>query len=248
MHWFKFKGISSSMCNVQIEDYIPQIIPENKQKFINVPGKDGSLAYGDASLNDIMLTLNCVIKSSFAEELRMLSRRISLWLKGYGDLSLWDDANIVRKAHVYSPIQMASFDKFGKFQVKFRCEPFSLGQEISVPIGGEVLIDGTAPAVGIISANVPAKGTDVIFNVSKDNNIISKISLSGEVNASDLIIINLEENIIKINNINANKRISLNSRFFSVPTGKIKLTATYKVNNVLTSLSSAKFIYRPRWY
>ena len=248
MHWFKFKGISSIACNVQAESYLPEIINEESDNFIKIPGRNGSLNCGTGTLNDIMLTLNCAIKADSQDELRILSRRVSLWLRGEGELVLWDDPKVIRRAHVYSSISMTSFDKFGRFQVKFRCQPYILGPKTQVPLNTEVLIEGSAPAVGIIKGLIPAKGNDLTFEIIQKGKKAAQMVFTGEVLASEEVIIDTEKNLAEIGGTVANRRLTLDSRFFEVLPGKVKINAFYKVSGTLTNLSKTSFDYRPRWY
>lgn len=124
--WFSFKGIRSTAIGVQVIDYPPETIPEERVEFIEVPGRSGSLAIpeGDedeAVYDDITLSIDCYVPNTAN------INDVAAWLRGSGELILGNDSGYCYKAHAINQIELKKIVRGKKprtFSACFRCAPF----------------------------------------------------------------------------------------------------------------------------
>lgn len=123
MSGLTFNGVHSSLFKLAILKTSRPLLPENKDKYIDVPHKDGSLLVPDNSKKDVTIEVEFLIKDS--ENIYRDARNIAAWLSTVERKKLIfdDDLNHAYIGKVINNIELEKVVRFGKFSVQFRCLP-----------------------------------------------------------------------------------------------------------------------------
>lgn len=129
MKGITFNGQHNSMINGLM--YVSSnrfIMPENRDIYIDVPHRSGSILIPDASKKDIEIPVSFTLQSVDMQDLFIKFMQISNWLntKERAPLIFDDVPTYFWNAKAYTNItfeQIAEFEEIAEFTVTFRCEP-----------------------------------------------------------------------------------------------------------------------------
>ena len=104
------------------------LIAENKDVYIDIPHKDGSVLKPDKSKKDILVEVDFSLVRSNVEDLFNTARQIGAWLStdDRAPLIFDDDPNYTYSGKVISGLtleQLVDFEEIADFTVVFRCLP-----------------------------------------------------------------------------------------------------------------------------
>jgi predicted phage tail component-like protein len=190
MMGFRFNGGHSSSLKVYLEKEpkIP-LTPTLKDYYEDIAGRSGSYLFAQP-YGDKTITVSCLLLSETREERISLAKQIAKWLVTIKRTQIVfdEDETVYYVGKLEKQIDFDSLISYGKFELTFRCEPFSYStqqNEINwVASNGEVLkvlSGGTAevkPKI-TISANygflggitLEVNGYDFIYNGQIQQNL-----------------------------------------------------------------------------
>lgn len=152
MKYFTFKDISSLDKNITIKKTPPFSKPKLRGEKISIPGRHGSLFFSEESYDDVVMPIECFVKS---DNLAEAARDIKGWLNGEGNLSFSEDPEVFYKAKVVNYFDISYLIRnYGEFVVLMDLEPFSykLGvQDLTLIEGGTIYNPGTIESQPIIT-------------------------------------------------------------------------------------------------
>lgn len=120
-HWIEFRGQHSSTLGVQIVAPPIRPHPARRGKFVDVPGRDGSLWLDDQAYERVQIKVP--MRARNTGDLTA----IDLWLTGAGDLRLSSNDQYVCRARAVSKHDYTRFlpgTGFVNFEMVFDCDPF----------------------------------------------------------------------------------------------------------------------------
>jgi phage-related protein len=142
---FIYKGRKASEFGLITKSKQRPIMPEIRQRYVEIMGRDGSYDYSSNELEDRVIEVTCTFYTETVGELRYKLREISAWLyappieSGIQDwenklgTSGWlifdDEPDIKFNAKVANKIDFDQTVTFGEFSIYFRCEPFGYSIE-----------------------------------------------------------------------------------------------------------------------
>lgn len=153
-NWFMFAGVKSTDKGVYVQKFPPITRAEERQEFVDVPGRSGSLTLleGEEVFNDIILSVDCYVRN-----LNQLDA-IGSWLRGRGVLVLGNMPNRYYVARCVNQIELAKVlrgREHRTFAAVFRCAPFRYvypaPTAITLTSGANIANPGTAPAEPVIT-------------------------------------------------------------------------------------------------
>ena len=105
------------------------IIPENKDTYVDVPGRDGALLIPDSSKKDIEIPVQFTLEGNNVANLFAKFLQVSNWLETEerAQLKFDDLPGYYWNAKAYASIpleQIENFEEVAEFTVLFRCEPY----------------------------------------------------------------------------------------------------------------------------
>lgn len=106
------------------------LLPENKDTYVDIPYKDGSILIPDHSLKDVNVEVDFTLQCGSTQELYNVARQIGAWLNtnNRAPLIFDDDPSYPYMGKVTSSLtleQLADFEEIAEFTVVFRCLPYS---------------------------------------------------------------------------------------------------------------------------
>lgn len=119
--WFEFKGLRSDEMGIWIKQMPVRSLPGRNITRKTVSGRDGTLAYGDATYKDVTIRLECDAR----DETKLPS--ILAWLTGDGMLRFSDEPDFAYYASVdkeYSRSSMQARLSGQRFTITWTCHPF----------------------------------------------------------------------------------------------------------------------------
>lgn len=116
------------------------------------------------------MTLRCAVLSDDDADLQTASHELAAWLFGSGELVFWDAPQQTRSACVLSVSSFEGFEKWGEFQVTFRCAPYAMGAETTVGINSRFPLRVPRPP-----------GAPFSFSLSSAANLIVLACTAGNV-------------------------------------------------------------------
>lgn len=183
MKYFTFKGISSFDKNITIKKTPPFSKPRLRGEKVSIPGRHGSLFFSEESYDDVIMPIECFVKS---DNLAEAARDIKGWLNGEGDLSFSEDPEVFYKAKVVNYFDISYLIRnYGEFVVLMDLEPFSykLGvQDLMLIEGGTIHNPGTVESQPVIT--VYGSG-NITFNINEKP--ISLTGISGSITIDSVI-------------------------------------------------------------
>jgi predicted phage tail component-like protein len=124
-----FNGVHSSIFKVHFESQpaIP-LTGEIKDYYEDIAGKNGSFLFPQP-FGDKIIKVSCLLLSDSKEERVMLAKKVARWLvtTHRTQIVFDEDPSIYHVGKIEKQIDFESLISFGKFEVIFRCEPFSYG-------------------------------------------------------------------------------------------------------------------------
>lgn len=119
-----FNSVHSKTFNLVMLSSKRPLLPENKDTYIDIPNRDGSILIPDKSAKDVIIEVEFLIKRP--ANLYEAARNISRWLITDDRVPLIfdDDPDYYYKAKVTGNIELEKVVKSGRFTVRFRCEPY----------------------------------------------------------------------------------------------------------------------------
>lgn len=119
--WFEFAGARNTDKGVRLLSLPVRYHPAERGKFIQVPGRDGSLWAGEDAFDDVTVRVQC----QTTDDADMAA--VDAWLRGAGELRFSDDPERFYRARVVKEFsRSAAMNRFVNqaFTVTFDCQPF----------------------------------------------------------------------------------------------------------------------------
>jgi predicted phage tail component-like protein len=122
---FTFNDENCSKYNIVAKSVDRSLLPKLRKNEFTIPGRHGAVDYGSNTYEKRIIVVECNYRSTSYANLRSDARRISKWLSGKGSLYFDDETDKVYEARLYSEVPLESRLKFGRFTLKFECQPFA---------------------------------------------------------------------------------------------------------------------------
>lgn len=123
----EFNGSHSSDLNLMMTSVSRPLFANLKDSYIDIPHKDGSILIEDNSRTDIEINVTFILMPS-TNNIMNEARNIGNWLYSQQrePLVFDDDPDYVYGAKVSSQIDLEQIVYHGRFDVTFRCLPYSV--------------------------------------------------------------------------------------------------------------------------
>lgn len=147
---FVYKNRLSSEFDLRVKSKQRPLLPDIRQNYVEVIGRDGSYDFSDNKLEDRIIEVSCAFIVNTVGELRYKIRELAAWLYGpeptmtnsiisqdwqniggYGWLVFDDEPDIQYRAKVANKIDFEQTVTLGEFSIFFRCEPYGYSVETS---------------------------------------------------------------------------------------------------------------------
>lgn len=152
MKYFTFNGISSLDKNITIKKTPSFTKPNLKGEKVSIPGRNGSLFFSEDSYDDVLMPIECFVKS---DNLAEAAKDIKGWLNEEGNLSFSENPEVFYKARIANQFDISYLIRnYGEFVVLMDLEPFSykIGvQDLMLIEGGTIYNPGTIESQPVIS-------------------------------------------------------------------------------------------------
>ena len=135
--WFELDGRKSTDFGVYVETYPSIVLPSEKVKTHQIPGRHGDLKEREGAYASIILTIDC-----FARRLDHLNE-FSAWLRDFKWFRMGKYPHFAYKASMISQIDIMQVMKGRenrRFPIVFDCQPFRYVWPEADPI--EIIISG----------------------------------------------------------------------------------------------------------
>lgn len=147
--WFNFKGIDSRDMGILLKQMPVRSIPGRNTTRKTVPGRHGTLKYGDQSYKDVTIRLECDVRDETKLE------AVLGWITGSGPLFFSDEPDRVYDASIEKEYSRSSIQprlSGQRFTITWTCAPFRKeagnAPVINITTSGTILKNpGTAPAL-----------------------------------------------------------------------------------------------------
>nr|WP_317413047.1 phage tail domain-containing protein [uncultured Solibaculum sp.] len=242
MSEFTFNGISCQEKGITLLDYQQPSCASVRTKFVDIPGRDGSLAVFPQEYQDVIVSLHCAILGDSREEIQTALRQAAGWMQGQGELSLWDQPGLSRLGIVVEWSEVQINRQWAEFTIQFRGGPFLLGEEKSLSLGSPMQVEGTVPTRGTVTVTLPQSTTQVKITSSHGESL----SLTGTMEAGQVLLVDMQTGNIQLDGQPANRLIALGGKTFAMPPGEGSITCEILVEEQYQAIEGI-FTYRPQW-
>lgn len=150
-HWFKFKGVDSRDMGVIVQEYPPDVRPEERVEAQPVPGRDGVLHLTDWEDRPVYENVKQKLRLLLAPSADLTAVRV--WLTGSGDLVYGNDPGRARRARVVDAFDMQRVLRGYEYRttdVTFDCDPYRYESEpetVTLTTAGIVTNTGNVDAL-----------------------------------------------------------------------------------------------------
>jgi predicted phage tail component-like protein len=238
MDYFKFNNVKSTDKDIVLIDYKPIFLPANDRRFVQIPGRDGSIQAGTNAKKDVILDCKVAILGNSEEDVLYRVCLANTWLAKRGKLEFWDQPGRYYIGEVVGEVSMESQITWNTFGLQFRCEPVKYGQEVTQVLDGSTLANrGTYKTKGVITLAVTA---DTNYIQARLVNTGEFVYIEHDFVAGDEVEISLERSFVKKNGYLINEDVYLESDYFFIPPGDFQIT-------VEPAETTATITYIERW-
>ncbi len=152
--WFLWRNVRCTEYGIHVLTQPPITLPAERTKFVNVPGRSGSLTVleGEDVYDDLTLTAECIIRDSSR------INEIAAYLKGASHVTFANRPGGYYQARIINQIPLDVIlrgNPHRSFSVNFRCYPFwyeSNVQPITLTTSGTTVNNpGNVPAEPVIT-------------------------------------------------------------------------------------------------
>ncbi len=242
MSEFTFNGVSSQEKGITLLDYRQPVCSSARMTFVDIPGRDGSLAVSPPVYQDVTVSLHCAILGDSREEIQTALRQAAGWMQGQGELSLWDQPGLSRPGYVIGWSDVQVNRQWAEFTIVFRGGPFLLGEEKTLSLGSAIQIEGTVPARGTVTVTLPQSTTQVKITSSHGDSL----SLMGTLEADQILLVDMQTGNIKLDGQPANRLMALGGKTFAMPPGEGTISCEILQEEQYQTVGGT-FRYRPQW-
>lgn len=229
--WFTFNGVSCADFGIVVLDYTVVIIPASRCSYLDISGRDGTYELTDDSRGDITLQMQCAVLCEDEYQLRERSSAAAAWLRGKGELRMWDDPpDRFRCGRIVNEVSVSNFVKWGTFTLQWRCDPYMYGERRTIPLNRSAFVDGTVPARGEFCVTV---GSAAITSAN-----VAGMILSGSMSAGAEIKIDTLRGAVDYMGQRRDGLLALSSRYAALQPGLITVPSDLQ----------GEFTYEPRWH
>ena len=235
-----FKSVASS--TLYFDHCSPRIplLPETNAVTTPITGRDGVYDFDRDSRATRPIPVDCLIKASTEAELITRLAAAAVWLSGSGWLVFDHDATKRWWAKVYQGVDQDRVPKAARFTVLFECYPYAEDVNATTGTIGTAQDYGSAvefyPVITVTKSGSTATSLQVgIASTGK------YVLVTDSIAAGDVLVFNMETGKVTKNGTACMSKVSLDSLFFSVPTG------TQTISVTTTSTYTAAISYRKRY-
>jgi predicted phage tail component-like protein len=160
---FSFNGVHTSSLGVGMRSINRQILPSTQDKYLEIPGRDGSYLFPGAN-NDRAIEVELNITTNNLTQRQQVARQVAAWLrtKTRAELIFDDEPDVKYMAKLANQLDLEPLAFAGKTKVMFRCLPFALYQ---VSTGEDVILDSYLPLDSWVTLN---PGEDFTISITGD--------------------------------------------------------------------------------
>ena len=224
MDYFKFNGIRSTDKDIVLIDYKPIFLPANGRRFIQIPGRDGSIQAGSYARKDIVLDCEVAILGTNEEDIHNRICLANTWLAERGKVEFWDMPGRYYIGEVVGEVSMESQITWNTFGLQFRCEPVKYGREVTQVLDGSILTNaGTYKTKGVVNLAVTAPTGYIDIDLVNTGKFIY---VEDNFLAGDTVEVDLARGFIKKNGYLINDKVYLESDYFFIPPGEYQIRIT----------------------
>lgn len=142
---FVYKGRKASEFGLRVKSKQRPIMPEIRQKYVEIMGRDGSYDYSSNELEDRIIEVDCAFISNSVGELRYKLRQIAQWLYSpqptstgtqdwnnigeKGRLIFDDEPDVYYNAKIANKVDFEQTVSMGEFTLYFRADPYAYAVE-----------------------------------------------------------------------------------------------------------------------
>lgn len=230
---------------INFEDYLVveyirrPLLPPIEVHGVQIPGRAGQ-RFTKSELGENIIQVDIRIIEANRAQAQLKARQVAglLYTTEPKKLILRDQPNTYNMAMISGDTDFEKFLHTGFSTLSFVCKDpasYSLNETVIPNIQSrEILNDGTLPSRGILTVQ-PGNTTNLRIVLQ---NTGEYIYLKDSFTSSDTIVIDMEEESIRLNGNLIMTRLDANSDFFDVPVGKSTIT---------TTSGAIQLRYRRRW-
>jgi phage-related protein len=142
---FVFKGRKASEFGLYVKSKQRPIMPETRQRYVEIMGRDGSYDYSANELEDRVIEVECSFVAKNVGDLRYKMREIAQWLYSpqpdangnqnwdnvgeKGRLIFDDEPDVYYFGKVANKVDFEQTFVVGEFTLVFRCDPYAISVE-----------------------------------------------------------------------------------------------------------------------
>ncbi|MCO7137258.1 phage tail family protein [[Clostridium] leptum] len=243
MSEFTFNGVSCQEKGITLLDYKQPASSSVRVTYVDIPGRDGSLAVSQPVYQDVTVSLHCAILGDDRQEIQETLRQAAGWMCGQGELSLWDQPGLSRPGTVVEWSEAQVNRQWAEFTILFQGSPFLLGEEQSLPLGSAVQVKGTVPARGVVTVTLPDDTSRIRITSSHGESL----ALIGSLKAEQVISVDMQTGNIQLDGQPANRLMELGGQTFAMPPGTGTITCEALQDSDQYQAVEGTFQYRPQW-
>lgn len=222
MDYFTFNGTNSLDKGISLIDYNHIFLPNNQRQFIDLPGRDGSIAVGSFSKKDVVITCEIAITGENEEEILNTIEQSKLWLNKSGFLGFWDMPGRKYRGELISSDLVENNKSWDRFNIVFRCNPIKFGEykEITGTDQTTITNNGTYKATGDIEITIEEETEEITVKLEETG---ERIIINHNFIQGDVVVIDLGEEKATKNGYNIMEDCYIDSDFFYLPPGNFTI-------------------------
>lgn len=216
-----FNGIDFSE-DLRILEINRPLIPDILTYTKKIPGKDGVRSTGKSELAETLIEVKVELKDKTAGNLEDFFRKTAgqLFTKEESKLTFKREPGRYYMAKLEGSTDFKQIGSYGIASLQFKStSPFAYGAaEQTKSVNVQFTNKGTYESYGVIELTAP---TAANLEISNGDKILElKYSFTG----TQTIVVDLEKERITMNGASAMKYLTLESDFFTIPSGTAKIT------------------------
>lgn len=226
--------------NFVVVEYIRRpLMPPIRVHGVKIPGRPG-IRFTESEMDEGNIEVDVRIIEKDRMQAQLQARHVAglLYTTEPKKLILRDQPTTYNLAMISGDTDFEKFLHTGFSTLKFNCpDPlsYSLTETVVNNIQGTTITnDGTYPAKGVLTVK-PGAVTDLKITLQQTGEYIY---IHGPLSKDDTVVINTEEEWVRLNGNLIMTRLDISSDFFALPVGTSRIT---------TSSGTIQIKYRKRW-
>jgi predicted phage tail component-like protein len=221
--YFVFDDITSTNKYIYLINYTPIFIPESKKSYKELNSSNDTIISKNDSYKDV--NINCEVAILGNDEIDIANKvsEATIWLSKRSKLRFWDSLDKYYIGEVYGLIEMSRKRRWNDFTINFRCNPIKYGLEVITNYSVQEKNNlGTYKTKGKINATIKQNTSFVTFTLLSTG---EKVHIIDSFLVDDVVEVDLLLGKVFKNGVLINKKVSLESDFFFIPSGEYSIIA-----------------------